>query len=205
MIVKKVELQCPNCHAKIKILKAPHSAGHFGSRTDLSGAGLALITPSISECRRCGYLFCDPKLVVDKEKLNSYIRSDEYKSLLKSEDKKFLIVYSIYKNVGLPLKMQNKILLYNYYKTKEIEYLKLLADNYISFLNEHVVQDKDFLFSKMMIGEYYRRIEEFEKSKEIFLELVNLKISKEYEVVDKCKFQLHLIAEKDKELHKFPS
>jgi tetratricopeptide (TPR) repeat protein len=203
LIVKKNKVKCKNCQLEINITEIPCIAGIFGINTDLRSDGFGLKTPRIIKCKRCFYIFCDKRLNVDKNLLDAYIKSGEYKNLLRYEEKKYLVIYNIYKNIGLSLKMQNKILLYNYYDTKKLDDLKLLANGYKLFLQEHTQKDKDFLFANMMIGEYYRRVGEFEKAKDIFTKLLDLDVSIEFDVVYKCRFQLKLIEDKYKRVYKF--
>jgi tetratricopeptide (TPR) repeat protein len=203
LIVKKNKVKCKNCQLEINITEIPCIAGIFGINTDLRSDGFGLKTPRIIKCKRCFYIFCDKRLNVDKNLLDAYIKSGEYKNLLRYEEKKYLVIYNIYKNIGLSLKMQNKILLYNYYDTKKLDDLKLLANGYKLFLQEHTQKDKDFLFANMMIGEYYRRVGEFEKAKDIFTKLLDLDVSIEFDVVYKCRFQLKLIEDKYQKVYKF--
>jgi len=204
LIIKNSKVKCKNCQLEVNMTEVPCSAGRFGINTDLRTDGFAVKTPPVIKCKRCFYMFCDKRLIVNEKLLHVYIKSGEYKNLLRYEEKKYLVIYNIYKNIGLPLKMQNKILLYNYYDTKKTDDLKLLADGYKLFLQENIQQDKDFLFANMMIGEYYRRVGEFEKARDIFTKLLGLDTSLEFEVINKCKFQLELIENKEQGVQQFP-
>ncbi len=203
MVIKNSKVKCNNCQLDVNITEVPCSAGRFGIKTDLRAGGFAVKTPPVIKCKRCFYMFCDKRLNVNENLLDVYIKSGKYKNLLRHEEKKYLVIYNIYKNIGLPLKMQNKILLYNYYDTKKTDDLKLLADGYKLFLQEHTQEDKDFLFANMMIGEYYRRVGEFEKAKDIFIKLLDLDVSIESGIVEKCRFQLGLIEIKHQRVYKF--
>ncbi len=203
MIIKSTKVACKNCHLEVTIGVMPCSAGTFGLTTDLRAGGFAVKSPPVIKCKRCFYMFCDRRLTVNKKLLHVYIKSGEYKNLLRDEEKKYLVIYNIYKSIGLSIEMQNKILLYNYYATKEIADLKLLADGYRVFLYEHKQEDKDFLFANMMIGEYYRRVGEFEKAKDIFTKLLDLDITIEFDVAEKCMFQLELIKDQHQNMYKF--
>ncbi len=204
MVIKNSKVKCNNCQLDVNITEVPCSAGRFGIKTDLRAGGFAVKTPPVIKCKRCFYMFCDKRLIVNEKLLDVYIKSGEYKNMLKlEEEKKYLVIYNIYKNIGLSLEMQNKILLYNYYATKETDDLKLLADGYKLFLKEHTQEDKDFLFANMMIGEHYRRVGKFEKAKNIFINLLDLDVSIEFDVVYKCRFQLKLIEDKHQRVYKF--
>ena len=204
MVIKNSKVKCKNCQLEVNITEVSCSAGRFGIKTDLRAGGFAVKTPPVIKCKRCFYIFCDKRLTINEKLLDVYIKSGEYKNLLRYEEKKYLVIYNIYKNIRLSLEMQNKILLYNYYDTKKTDDLKLLADGYKLFLQEHTQEDKDFLFANMMIGEYYRRVGEFEKAKDIFTKLLDLDISIDFDVVEKCKFQLELIEKKYQRVYKFP-
>lgn len=201
MIVKVIKVKCLNCQLEIKTGKISCGAGTFGKNTDLSGYGLAASKPIITQCKRCSYLFCQTRLNVNYKLLSEYIKSEEYQKLLRTNERKFLIIYHIYKNVNLPLVDQNKILLYNYYDTKNIDDLKRLVGGYRLFLKVHTLKDEEFVFVSMMIGEYYRRTMQYDQAKEIFTKLINLTIAKELNILEMCYLQLELIQKQKNEIY----
>ena len=177
MIVKSIVVECPNCQLEIKSSKWPYTAGEFGSYTDMKVNAFAPSTPSVIRCKRCNYIFYDKKIEFDKNSLQTYLKSEEYKELLTSEEKVFLIIYEIYKKLSLPLNVQNKALLHNYYASRDLEDLKLLTSGYEQFLESNNDIDKEFIFAKMMTGEFYRRSSAFRKAKTICV-IFNWNLSK---------------------------
>jgi len=202
LIVKSIVVECPNCQLEIKASKWPYTAGKFGTYTDMKVKGRIPCNPPIIRCKRCNYIFYDKNLELDKNLLQTYLKNEEYKKLVTSEEKVFLVIYEIYKKLSLPLNVQNKALLHNYYASRDLEDLKLLTCGYEQFLDSNGDIDKEFIFAKIMTGEFYRRSGSFRKAKIIFEEIVNLKQSNELNLIDMCNFQLELIEQQDTKLMK---
>ena len=202
MIPKKSRVTCKNCKFEFQITKIPFSAGSFGHTTDMRYSGIAPLFPVVIQCNRCFYMFVKDELNVDEKLLHEYVQSDTYKNLLKSENK-YMILFHTYKSLKASIAIQNKALLYNYYKTQDMTDFKLLVDGYILFLQEHKKEDEDYLFANTMIGEYYRRMSEFEKSEDIFAKLLDLDITKNLDLREKCLFQLELIKDKKRKVDEF--
>ena len=87
------------------------------------------------------------------------------------------------------------LLLFNYYYTKDLKDLYLLLKNYIN-INLVENSNKELFKMKMLEGEYFRRIGDFEKAKNIFESIV--KLSKDFNGLSY--FQLKLIKNKNTNL-----
>jgi tetratricopeptide (TPR) repeat protein len=203
MTIDSKEIQCPNCNKEINI-SYKSSQYIVNHKTDFSCLGACTSTPFTNTCENCNYVFFDENKKFKEESLSSYIESDKYLELYKEHEdsKPFFIIYNIYKDQGKSQEETNLVLLYNYYKTNEMDDLKLLVDNYDVFLKTNSKKDEVYLFANMLIGEYYRRIGEFEKAKEIFIKVKNID-TLENNYIPMCEFQLNLISEKNMKLEEY--
>ncbi len=188
-----IEKKCLNCGLDIKTYQKPTLNCRL--KTDLSGINFNYLPP-INICHSCNYIFYED-IKLNKKELNEYLQNKSYLSLflMYKDIKPFFLVKYIYENQKESQKRINETLLYNYYYTENIDDLKYLVSNY-KFLD---VAWKE----KMIIGEYFRQINEFQKANEIFnnlLECDNLK----RDFIYLCEFQLELIELKNNNLMELP-
>jgi len=192
------QTQCPSCAETIEV-SCINSQCFVSYKTDLSCVGACRATPIIVNCQYCKYIFFDEEIGLDKKYLNTYIKSSKYLELYKKykDSKPFIIIYNIYKNQEKAVEEINSTLLFNYYDTKKINDLKLLIDNYLTFVKLYRGQEKDeaYLFANMLIGEYYRRTSQFDKAMDIFSKIKNMDVNFENKFIGMCDFQIKLISE----------
>lgn len=148
MNVKKVIVSCPSCNLE------------FGKGIWRDGRLKRNPKLFIFSCKRCLCLFVERNITCNREELNSYILSEEYKTLYKKHinSKPFLIVYEIYKYLNKKEKFFD-ILYSNYLDTEEYEDLKL-AYNFIQENNDYDSLTKRDIESRKFILNEYKKFEE---------------------------------------------
>jgi len=187
------DIQCPCCKKNISI-KLKASETRAGYNTDLSCIGACSTTLPYNMCEKCQYIFYDIDVIKNNQFLKKFIFSNKYKELLKKYlFTPYYLIYLIYKECNLSKEDKLLSLLFNYYDRKTLDNFKILTQEIESSLTN------DMKFA-MLRGEYYRRTEEFDKAKEIFLDI---KKQKNHGLQKHCDFQLKLIKKQDNRLQRY--
>jgi hypothetical protein len=216
MTIKDESIQCPCCGNNIEwsYIASGYSRGNY---TDLSCFGNCSSEPSITTCCHCNYCFYDTSLQFDREAMKIYLQSEDYNDIYKKErhNNTFLIIYNIYKYFNFSPLQTTMTLYFNYISSdrNELKHFKLLYEHCELLMDLDEFKNKNHQYVHRiykLMGEYNRRIGNFEKAKEIFLslkeiEMVIFDIDDEYDAIDIqeyiynnrefCDFQLELIAE----------
>lgn len=196
LFARKILINCPCCNSETNYYKTPIATFNMNLKTDLSYSRGGN-RPAISHCKNCDYIYFDKTIFLDNNELKIFINSKEYKELFNTyyKIKSFYIIFKIYEYMQQDKNSIDTLLLFNYYYTKDLKDLYLLLKNYIN-INLVENSNKELFKMKMLEGEYFRRIGDFEKAKNIFESIV--KLSKDFNGLSY--FQLKLIKNKNTNL-----
>ena len=190
MILITKSIKCPCCKKDLTIRYAT-SGYRDGIMSDLSGIGPCRQAPSAIICKYCQYTFYYPDKTKDKTALKEFIFSDKYKKLVK----KYLsmphyLIYQIYEEQKASAEDKLMTLLFNYYSSSYLDSFKI----FVQYIEDSKPEHIEYEFLR---GEYYRRIREFDKAKEIFLSIKQLKTD---DLKKHCDLQLQFIEQQDDSL-----
>jgi len=200
MTIQSEEISCPNCQ-NIMEIRTINSMYIYAYMTNMRPIGACSSIPMHHECERCHYMFYDE----DIQPSSAFIESMKYTDLYTKyhEEKPFLLIAEIYKNLGLVADEIEQALLYNYYKGEEIEDFKLLVDHYLSNTQElFLFPNNKSVFKLIMIGEYYRITKQETKAKDIFSTIVKMEGIKDF-YHDMAAYQLKLLMQKRYETEEY--